>query len=60
MVTLSLKGPTGSGKTALLRALIGEMPMMPGGTVYTPHEHHCIDENGFTNSISYCAQNPCK
>jgi len=51
-------GPTGSGKTALLMALLGEMTCLPGGVQYLPKDTMHVDENGYTYSISYCAQTP--
>jgi len=53
-----ITGPTGSGKTALLMALLGEMTCLPGGTFYLPKDTTHVDENGFTYSISFCAQTP--
>ncbi|KAF2868418.1 ABC transporter type 1, transmembrane domain-containing protein [Massariosphaeria phaeospora] len=53
-------GPTGSGKTSLLMALLGEMTKLKG-TVYLPggcsRELLKPDsETGFTESVAYCAQ----
>lgn len=53
-------GPTGSGKTSLLMALLGEMTLIQG-TVYLPGGHSREElqkdpETGFTESIAYCAQ----
>ncbi|KAL9101333.1 MAG: hypothetical protein Q9163_003401 [Psora crenata] len=53
-------GPTGSGKTSLLMALLGEMTLLHG-SVYLPHgrsrEELVPDsETGLTESIAYCAQ----
>lgn len=53
-------GPTGSGKTSLLMALLGEMTLVEG-TVYLPgsrsREELRVDpETGLTESIAYCAQ----
>ena len=55
-----IAGPTGSGKTSLLMALLGEMTLMHG-SVYLPcgpsREEHVPDkETGLTESIAYCAQ----
>lgn len=53
-------GPTGSGKTSLLMALLGEMTKLKGD-VYLPggrsREDLKLDpETGLTESIAYCAQ----
>ncbi|KAL8737135.1 MAG: hypothetical protein Q9181_001980 [Wetmoreana brouardii] len=53
-------GPTGSGKTSLLMALLGEMTLIQG-SVYLPGGRSKEDlledpETGFTESVAYCAQ----
>jgi len=53
-------GPTGSGKTSLLMALLGEMTLL-GGSVYLPGGHSREDlkadpETGLTEGVAYCAQ----
>ncbi|KAK6417948.1 Transporter of the ATP-binding cassette (ABC), partial [Oleoguttula sp. CCFEE 5521] len=53
-------GPTGSGKTSLLMALLGEMTLVEG-TVYLPGGKSREDmkpdpETGLTESVAYCAQ----
>jgi ABC-type multidrug transport system fused ATPase/permease subunit len=53
-------GPTGSGKTSLLMALLGEMTKLKGD-VYLPGKRSREDltpdpETGLTESIAYCAQ----
>ena len=53
-------GPTGSGKTSLLMALLGEMTLIEG-MVYLPGGQSREDirkdpETGFTESVAYCAQ----
>ncbi|KAJ4353706.1 Transporter of the ATP-binding cassette (ABC) [Didymosphaeria variabile] len=53
-------GPTGSGKTSLLMALLGEMTKLKGD-VYLPggrsREDMKLDpETGLTESVAYCAQ----
>ncbi|KAL8647541.1 MAG: hypothetical protein Q9210_005497 [Variospora velana] len=53
-------GPTGSGKTSLLMALLGEMTKLHG-TVYLPgglskEDVHEDPNTGFTESVAYCAQ----
>lgn len=55
-----IAGPTGSGKTSLLMALLGEMTLIEGA-VYLPGGHSREDlradpETGFTESVAYCAQ----
>ncbi|KAL6712798.1 Transporter of the ATP-binding cassette (ABC) [Lecanora helva] len=53
-------GPTGSGKTSLLMALLGEMTLIQG-SVYLPgaqsrEELQKDTETGFIESVAYCAQ----
>ncbi|KAI9843481.1 MAG: hypothetical protein M1837_006327 [Sclerophora amabilis] len=53
-------GPTGSGKSSLLMALLGEMTLL-SGTIYSPGGRSREDltpdpETGLTESIAYCAQ----
>ena len=53
-------GPTGSGKTSLLMALLGEMTLI-GGCVYLPSGRNREElipnpDTGLTESIAYCAQ----
>jgi len=53
-------GPTGSGKTSLLMALLGEMTLIEGN-VYLPggrsREDMKVDpDTGLTESVAYCAQ----
>ena len=53
-------GPTGSGKTSLLMALLGEMTLLEG-SVSLPSGRHRellpVDlETGLTESVAYCAQ----
>ncbi|KXT04927.1 hypothetical protein AC578_3478 [Pseudocercospora eumusae] len=53
-------GPTGSGKTSLLMALLGEMTLL-SGSVYLPggrsrEEVKRDPETGLTESVAYCAQ----
>lgn len=55
-----IAGPTGSGKTSLLMALLGEMTMIKG-KVYLPggfsrEEVRPDPETGLTESVAYCAQ----
>jgi ABC-type multidrug transport system fused ATPase/permease subunit len=55
-----IAGPTGSGKTSLLMALLGEMTMikgkvfLPGG--YSREDVHPDPVTGLTESVAYCAQ----
>ncbi|KAI9760209.1 MAG: hypothetical protein M4579_001825 [Chaenotheca gracillima] len=53
-------GPTGSGKSSLLMALLGEMTLLHG-TIYSPGGHSREEltpdpQTGLTESIAYCAQ----
>jgi len=53
-------GPTGSGKTSLLMALLGEMTLLEG-SVYLPGGRSREDvkrdpDTGLTESVAYCAQ----
>lgn len=53
-------GPTGSGKTSLLLALLGEMDLI-SGKVFLPgiisRDHLVIDpRTGLTDSVAYCSQ----
>ncbi|KAL5520973.1 hypothetical protein ACEPAG_8895 [Sanghuangporus baumii] len=50
-------GPTASGKTALLLALLGEMTLTNGRILMQKNIHN-VYENGLTHSISYVAQSP--
>ncbi|KAF8158956.1 multidrug resistance-associated ABC transporter [Mycena galopus ATCC 62051] len=51
-------GPTASGKTALLMAVLGEMMMLPGGRIILSKNPSNIDEYGNMHTISYAAQTP--
>jgi ABC-type multidrug transport system fused ATPase/permease subunit len=57
-----IAGPTGSGKTSLLMALLGEMKLLhgsvhiPGG--YVRQELRADPVTGLTESVAYCAQQP--
>lgn len=53
-------GPTGSGKTSLLLALLGEMDLI-SGKVFLPgiisRDHLVVDpRTGLTDSVAYCSQ----
>jgi ABC-type multidrug transport system fused ATPase/permease subunit len=53
-------GPTGSGKTSMLMALLGEMSLVDG-SVYLPggkcrEDLKANPETGLTESVAYCAQ----
>lgn len=56
-----IAGPTGSGKTSLLMALLGEMTriqgkvFLPGGG-YSREDVKPDPETGLTESVAYCAQ----
>ncbi|KAH9996005.1 P-loop containing nucleoside triphosphate hydrolase protein [Russula vinacea] len=50
-------GPTASGKTALLMALLGEMTTLSGKIIMSKRLSH-VDEFGLTHSIAYGAQSP--
>jgi len=54
-----IAGPTGSGKTSLLMALLGEMNLL-SGSVHLPggyvREKLKPREDGLTDSVAYCAQ----
>ncbi|KAF2158186.1 bile acid-transporting ATPase [Myriangium duriaei CBS 260.36] len=55
-----IAGPTGSGKTSMLMALLGEMTLV-SGSVYLPGSKAREDvradpETGLTETIAYCAQ----
>ncbi|KAJ6585099.1 multidrug resistance-associated ABC transporter [Mycena capillaripes] len=51
-------GPTASGKTALLTAVLGEMTMLPGGRIIMSKDPSNIDEHGNMHTVSYAAQTP--
>ena len=55
-----IAGPTGSGKTSLLMALLGEMTLIEG-SVFLPGGQsrealQADPETGYTESVAYCAQ----
>lgn len=55
-----IAGPTGSGKTSLLMALLGEMTLL-NGTIHLPggssrQQLRPDPETGLTESVAYCAQ----
>ncbi|KAI5115939.1 hypothetical protein M0805_009349, partial [Coniferiporia weirii] len=54
-----ITGPTASGKTALLLALLGEMTLIPGGGVILMcKDPSRVDEYGYTQTLAYAAQTP--
>ncbi|KAF7299119.1 ABC bile acid [Mycena indigotica] len=53
-----ITGPTASGKTALLMALLGEMTLLPGGRIVMSKNRSRVDEHGNIYGISYAAQTP--
>ncbi|KAJ7591990.1 P-loop containing nucleoside triphosphate hydrolase protein [Mycena floridula] len=50
-------GPTASGKTALLMAILGEMTLLEGNIVMDKNPSR-VDEFGLTHCISYVSQTP--
>jgi ABC-type multidrug transport system fused ATPase/permease subunit len=53
-----VSGPTGSGKTAVLTGLLGEMELIEGHS-YLPKQPTQVDpQTGLRNSIAYAAQTP--
>ncbi|TFK26992.1 hypothetical protein FA15DRAFT_614912 [Coprinopsis marcescibilis] len=50
-------GPTASGKTALLMAVLGEMTLV-SGRIIMHKDPSKVDENGLVQGISYAAQTP--
>ncbi|KAG5653253.1 hypothetical protein H0H81_001510 [Sphagnurus paluster] len=54
-----ITGPTASGKTALLMALLGEMTMLPGsGRIIMAKDPRRVNEHGLSHTISYASQAP--
>lgn len=54
-----IAGPTGSGKTSLLMALLGEMTILGGSVMLPGNSREDLDPSpatGLTESIAYCAQ----
>ena len=52
-----ITGPTASGKTALLMALLGELTTLEGRIVMSKNASK-VDEHGLSHMISYAAQSP--
>ncbi|KAI0705448.1 multidrug resistance-associated ABC transporter [Earliella scabrosa] len=52
-----IAGPTASGKTALLMALLGELTTLEGRIVMSKNAS-MVDEHGLAHGISYAAQSP--
>ncbi|KAI0657563.1 multidrug resistance-associated ABC transporter [Cubamyces menziesii] len=52
-----ITGPTASGKTALLMALLGELTTIEGRIVMSKNASK-VDEHGLSHTISYAAQSP--
>ncbi|KAI0672246.1 multidrug resistance-associated ABC transporter [Trametes maxima] len=50
-------GPTASGKTALLMALLGELTTLEGRIVMSKNANK-VDKHGLAHTISYAAQSP--
>jgi ABC-type multidrug transport system fused ATPase/permease subunit len=51
-------GPTASGKTALLLALLGEMQADDATRVILPKDNSHLGPDGFYNTVSFAAQRP--
>ena len=51
-------GPTGSGKTSLLMALLGEMICTNGKVHLTKGEHVVVEASGLYDGVAYASQNP--
>ncbi|KAJ7025345.1 multidrug resistance-associated ABC transporter [Mycena alexandri] len=51
-------GPTASGKTALLMAVLGELTLLPGGRIILSKNTSNIDEYRNMHTISFAAQTP--
>nr|VWO97308.1 NAD-dependent protein deacylase (EC (Regulatory protein SIR2 homolog) [Ganoderma boninense] len=52
-----ISGPTASGKTALLMALLGELTTLHG-RIFIPKDTSNVDDHGLSHTISYAAQMP--
>lgn len=52
-----ISGPTASGKTGLLMALLGELTTL-NGRITMPKNASNVDEYGLSHAISYAAQTP--
>ncbi|KAI0092260.1 multidrug resistance-associated ABC transporter [Irpex rosettiformis] len=52
-----ITGPTASGKTALLMALLGEMTLLEGRLIMSK-DPFVVDEHGLQHANSYAAQSP--
>ncbi|KAM0512349.1 hypothetical protein ACHAPE_008915 [Trichoderma viride] len=50
-------GPSGSGKSSLLLALLGEMELLRG-RVHLPLAQQPIDDDSLTSNAAYCPQEP--
>lgn len=53
-----VSGPTGSGKSAILTALLGEMELLDGHTYLPKHATQVDKATGLRNSVAYAAQTP--
>ncbi|ORX41111.1 hypothetical protein BD324DRAFT_613230 [Kockovaella imperatae] len=53
-----ITGPTGSGKTAILVALLGEMELIEGSSSLPKDTMRVDPKTGLRNSVSYAAQTP--
>ncbi|KAH8918812.1 P-loop containing nucleoside triphosphate hydrolase protein [Atractiella rhizophila] len=52
-----IAGATGSGKSSLLLALLGELDCL-SGKVHLPKQPFIIDENGHSNCVAFASQTP--
>ncbi|KZV81212.1 P-loop containing nucleoside triphosphate hydrolase protein [Exidia glandulosa HHB12029] len=53
-----ITGATGSGKSSLLSALLGEMKCLEGRVLLPKYVHRVDPATGLSESVSYCAQHP--
>ncbi|ORY29629.1 putative ATP-binding cassette transporter protein YOR1 [Naematelia encephala] len=53
-----ITGPTGSGKTAMLIALLGEMNLLEGKINLPKNVHQVDKDTGLRNTVAYGAQTP--
>ncbi|KAJ9111103.1 hypothetical protein QFC19_001302 [Naganishia cerealis] len=53
-----ISGPTGSGKSALLHALLGEMDCTEGKVFLPKHLDQVCPGTGLRNSLAFCSQTP--
>ncbi|KAJ1910661.1 Transporter of the ATP-binding cassette (ABC) [Mycoemilia scoparia] len=53
-----IAGPTGSGKTSLIKALMGEMCCLKGQVSFPHYQNHGHDNNGRRWEVGYVSQSP--